>query len=61
MPAVLNAKIDRYAFLYSKTWAQEADASALIPYMLAQFLVNEQVFQNSEREVRLNGSPTLPQ
>jgi hypothetical protein len=50
MPAVLNAKIDRYAFLYSKTWAQEAGASALIPYMLAQFLMNEQVFKTwSER------------
>jgi hypothetical protein len=57
MPAELRAKIDRYAFLYSKTWAQQADASALIPHILAQFLANDRVFQNSEREASQKDRP----
>ena len=57
MPAELKATIDRYAFLYSQTWAQQVDASVLIPHMLTQYLANDRAFQKSERDARQNGPP----
>jgi hypothetical protein len=49
LPAALKAQLDRYAQLHSQTWDQKADAAALVPHIVAQFLANDRAFRKLER------------
>jgi hypothetical protein len=49
IPAPLKAQLDRYAEVYSATFATPVDAQTLIPLMLAAFLAKDRAFQRALR------------
>jgi hypothetical protein len=56
-PATLKAQLDRYAQLHSETWQQEADAAALVPHIIAQYLAHDRAFQKLVRKANLAFDP----
>ena len=45
LPVELKERLDTYAELHSRIWAEKTDAIELIPHMLTQFILRDKAFK----------------